>query len=103
MVKGHFSKGYGKNTLGCVNVPVICAGQYITPGDVVVADDDGVVVVPRKEAPTVLKSAQDREANEDSKRKKLADGILGLDMYNMRPGLEEAGLVYLDSLQDLED
>ncbi|MEX2354086.1 MAG: 4-carboxy-4-hydroxy-2-oxoadipate aldolase/oxaloacetate decarboxylase [Gammaproteobacteria bacterium] len=97
------AKGTVKNTLGCVNVPVVCAGQLVTPGDVIVADDDGVVVVPRTTAETVLAAAQKREANEESKRKKLAEGILGLDMYNMRPGLEQAGLVYLDSLEDLDD
>ena len=101
--KAIFAKGTVKNTLGAVNVPVICAGQLVTPGDVVVADDDGVVIVPRKRAPEVLAAARAREENEEEKRGKLATGVLGLDMYNMRPRLEEAGLVYIDSLNELDD
>lgn len=97
------AKGTVKNTLGCVNIPVVCAGQLVSPGDVIVADDDGVVVVPRKKAAKVLEQAKKRESNEEGKRKKLAAGILGLDMYNMRPGLEQAGLVYLDNLDQLEE
>jgi 4-hydroxy-4-methyl-2-oxoglutarate aldolase len=90
------AKGTVKAALGAVNVPVVCAGVHVEPGDAVVADDDGVVVVRRKDAAEVAAKGEKRHADEEGKRGQLAAGTLGLDMYNMREPLAKAGLVYLD-------
>jgi 4-hydroxy-4-methyl-2-oxoglutarate aldolase len=96
------AQGTVKETLGSVNVPIICAGQLVEPGDVVVADDDGVVIVRREELPGVFETSRKRARIEEEKRVRLAAGELGLDIYEMRQKLIDRGLTYYDSLTDLQ-
>jgi 4-hydroxy-4-methyl-2-oxoglutarate aldolase len=95
------AKGTVKSTLGAVNVPVVCAGVNVVPGDAVVADDDGVVVVPRKSAVEVAQKAQKRADDEVEKRRRWAAGESSLDMYGMREPLKKAGLIYVDKPEDV--
>lgn len=95
------AQGTIKETLGSVNLPIICAGQLVNPGDTIIADDDGVVVVRRNEVPQVTEASRKRADMEEQKRLRLAEGELGLDIYSMRPRLTEKGLRYVDSLDEL--